>query len=112
LNSDFSLSDKAEEKAKELLDQQDPPKYGLRIGVVAQGCNGFTYKMMWIDDSQATPDDHIFHFGRLKIIIDPNSFPYLKGSKLTWGESLMEYGFKFENPNVKDLCGCGTSFTI
>ena len=112
MSSNFSLSDKALEKAKELLAQQSPPKYGLRIGVVAAGCNGFSYKMLWIGDDEVDPDDEVFSFSNVKVIIDPKSMKYLDGAKLVWGESLMEYGFKFENPNVKDSCGCGTSFTI
>ena len=107
---EFHVTYKARDEALRIMDRLDWAPYGLRVGVVGGGCNGYSYKMEWTGD--AKDGDHVFVNGRLKVIIDPKSMALLEGTTLRWGESLMEYGFQLDNPNVKKSCGCGSSFDV
>jgi iron-sulfur cluster assembly accessory protein len=100
----------AVEKVKEILAQQEPQPLGLRLAVVGGGCSGFSYQMNF--ENEANPVDKTFDFDGLKVIVDQASLMYLKGTKVDYVESLAGSGFKFENPNVKSTCGCGSSFQV
>ena len=83
---------------------------GLRLGVRTTGCSGMAYKLEFADDSAA--EDVVFESHGLKVLIDPKSLPYLDGTELDYTKEGLNEGFKFNNPNVKDECGCGESFTV
>ena len=83
---------------------------GLRLGVRTTGCSGMAYKLEFADDS--APEDVVFESRGLKVLIDPKSLPYLDGTELDYTKEGLNEGFKFNNPNVKDECGCGESFTV
>ena len=83
---------------------------GVRLGVRTTGCSGMAYKLEFADDSQ--PEDIVFESQGLKVLIDPKSLPYLDGTELDYTREGLNEGFKFNNPNVKDECGCGESFTV
>ena len=83
---------------------------GLRLGVRTTGCSGMAYKLEFADDSAA--EDVVFESHGLKVLIDPKSLPYLDGTELDYTKEGLTEGFKFNNPNVKDECGCGESFTV
>jgi iron-sulfur cluster assembly accessory protein len=108
---DFEVTPLAVKKALELMDDLGHPAYGLRVGVAAAGCNGFTYRLEWTNDVD-TDDDRLFYFGRFKVVIDARSFPFLVGTVMDWETNLIGFGFKFENPIAKSMCGCGTSFDV
>jgi iron-sulfur cluster assembly accessory protein len=95
-------------KVKEVMAQQDPVPAGLRIGVVGGGCSGFQYSMSF--ENGAGMMDKTFDFDGLKVYVDATSLMYLKGATVDYVETLEGAGFKFENPNVKSTCGCGSSF--
>jgi len=97
-------------KVKEILAQQDPQPLGLRLAVVGGGCSGFSYQMNFETETNAI--DKVFEFEGLKVFVDQASLMYLRGTKIDFVESLAGSGFKFENPNVKSTCGCGSSFTV
>ena len=103
------LTERAVGKVKEILDQQDPKPVGLRISVVGGGCSGFSYSMAF----ETTPQmlDKTYSFDGLKVFVDQASLLYLDGASVDYVESLEGAGFKFENPNVKSTCGCGSSFS-
>lgn len=82
---------------------------GIRLGVKTSGCSGMAYKLEFADVSE--PEDHVFESHGVKVIIDPRSLPYLEGTELDYTKEGLNEGFKFNNPNVKDQCGCGESFT-
>lgn len=82
----------------------------IRLGIKGGGCAGFTY---YFDFESKTPDqfDRIFESKDLKIIVDRKSLIYIDGTQVDFNTSLMERGFKFDNPKANAACGCGTSFT-
>jgi iron-sulfur cluster assembly accessory protein len=104
-----TLTDNAIAKVKEIMATQDPLPAGLRIGVVGGGCSGFQYSMSF--ENQAGMMDKVFSFGDLKVFVDATSVMYLNGCVVDYVETLEAAGFKFENPNVKSTCGCGSSFS-
>ena len=97
-------------KVKEILTQQTPQPAGLRIGVVGGGCSGFSYSMSF--ENAAGVMDKSFNFDGLKVFVDATSIMYLNGCIVDYVETLEGAGFKFDNPNVKSTCGCGSSFSV
>jgi iron-sulfur cluster assembly accessory protein len=106
----LELSPTAVSKVKEIINQQDPQPQGLRVAVVGGGCSGFSYQMNFENDSNGI--DKVFDFEGLKVFVDQASLMYLKGTKIDYVETLEGSGFKFDNPNVKTTCGCGSSFSV
>jgi iron-sulfur cluster assembly accessory protein len=104
------LTPMAVAKVKEIMAQQDPMPAGLRIGVVGGGCSGFSYSMNF--ENSAGMMDKVFNFEELKVFVDATSLMYLNGCIVDYIETLEAAGFKFENPNVKSTCGCGSSFNV
>jgi iron-sulfur cluster assembly accessory protein len=104
------LTETAVSKVKEILDSQDPKPAGLRISVVGGGCSGFSYSMAF----ENTPNllDKTYQFDSLKVFIDQASMLYLDGAEVDYVETMEGSGFKFNNPNVKNTCGCGSSFSV
>ncbi|MGB7542576.1 MAG: iron-sulfur cluster assembly protein IscA [Burkholderiales bacterium] len=83
---------------------------GLRLGVRTSGCSGMAYKLEYAD--AVNPGDLLFESHGVKVVVDPKSLPYLEGTELDFTREGLNEGFKFNNPNVKDQCGCGESFNI
>jgi len=104
------LTETAVGKVREILDTQEPKPAGLRIAVVGGGCSGFSYSMAF----ENTPGmlDKTYTYDGLKVFIDQASLLYLEGVEVDYVESLEGSGFKFNNPNVKSTCGCGSSFSV
>nr|WP_232203500.1 iron-sulfur cluster insertion protein ErpA [Rubrobacter xylanophilus] len=104
-----SITDKAAEKVRALMEQEGEEDLALRIGVRPGGCSGFQYSIYF--DDEVAEDDEVFETKGVKILVDAMSVPYLMGSEFDWQESLMGAGFVVNNPNVQGSCGCGGSFT-
>ena len=83
---------------------------GLRLGVKTSGCSGMAYLIEFADE--LNEDDQSFESYGIKIIVDPKSLLHIDGTELDYVREGLNEGFKFNNPNVKDQCGCGESFTI
>jgi iron-sulfur cluster assembly protein len=82
----------------------------LRLGVRTTGCSGMAYKLEFAD--APNPEDVEFISHGVKVLVDPRSLPYLAGTELDYAKEGLNEGFKFNNPNVKDACGCGESFNV
>ncbi|NOT17428.1 MAG: iron-sulfur cluster assembly protein IscA [Sulfuriferula sp.] len=83
---------------------------GLRLGVRTSGCSGMAYKLEFAD--VLDDDDLTFEQFGVTVIVDPKSLPYIDGMELDFTREGLNEGFKFNNPNVKDACGCGESFNV
>ena len=83
---------------------------GVRLGVKTTGCSGLAYKLEYVDE--LATEDVVFAAHGLKILIDPKSLPYLEGTELDFVREGLNEGFKFNNPNERDRCGCGESFRV
>jgi iron-sulfur cluster assembly accessory protein len=106
----ISLTATAIAKVKEIMGQQNPVPAGLRVGVVGGGCSGFSYSMQF--ENGAGMMDKVFDMDGLKVYVDATSLMYLNGCTVDYVETLEGAGFKFDNPNVKSTCGCGSSFSV
>jgi len=104
-----ALSDKAAEKVKEIRAEESIEEtYALRLKVQGGGCSGFSYDLYF---DQAADGDKSFDVKGVKLICDQMSLMYLMGTEIDYVEGLHGAGFKFNNPNVKSTCGCGSSFS-
>ena len=83
---------------------------GLRLGVRTSGCSGMAYTLEFADEVGA--DDQLFESFGVTVLIDPKSLSYLDGTELDFAREGLNEGFKFNNPNVKNQCGCGESFGV
>ena len=83
---------------------------GIRIGVKTSGCSGMAYTLEFVDDIDE--NDTVFEQDGVKVFIDPKSLVYLDGTQVDYTKEGLQEGFKFENPNVKESCGCGESFHV
>jgi iron-sulfur cluster assembly protein len=103
-----NLTETAITKVREILDTQEPKPAGLRISVVGGGCSGFSYSMAF--ENAPGMLDKTYSYEGLKVFVDQASMLYLEGAEVDYVETLEGSGFKFNNPNVKSTCGCGSSF--
>ena len=104
-----ALSQTAAEKVKEIKTAEGiDENYGLRLRVVGGGCSGFAYDLYFDTVNEA---DKTFESFGIKLVVDQMSLMYLMGTTVDYVEGLQGAGFKFNNPNVKSTCGCGSSFS-
>jgi iron-sulfur cluster assembly protein len=106
-----TLTDKGAEKVREFLGSQSAvvETAGLRVGVRGGGCSGFQYALAF--DEQRTGDT-VFEDKGIRLLVDSQSLPYVKGSTIDFVDELQGAGFQVDNPNVIAACGCGSSFRV
>ena len=108
----IGMTELAANQAQKMMREHDispDSSYGIRVGVESGGCSGLNYVL----DIVESPDDNdrTFHHHGVKVYCDPRSYLYLNGTEIDFEDSL-NGGFKFNNPNAKRSCGCGTSFAV
>ena len=103
-----TISDKAAEKAKSLLEQRGIPEGALRVFVVGGGCSGYQYGMAIAREVE--DGDLVLEHGGVKVLVDPDSAELLKGAEIDYVEDVMKSGFTIFNPNAVKSCACGSSF--
>ena len=105
----ITLTEAAAERVRNFLARRGQG-VGLRLGVRTTGCSGMAYVMEYAD--RIEEDDTVFEVHGVKVIVNPKSLVYLDGTELDYTREGLNEGFKFNNPNVKDTCGCGESFNV
>ena len=109
LTQPITLTDGAVKQLKRIMSEQNlSAEHGLRVGVKGGGCSGFSYILGF--DAQTEKDD-IFEINGMKVLMEKAHAIYLLGIEIDWMDGLNNRGFTFNNPNAKDTCGCGTSFS-
>ncbi|MFT3904755.1 MAG: iron-sulfur cluster assembly protein IscA [Steroidobacteraceae bacterium] len=105
----ISLSESAAARVRDQLGRRGQG-LGLRLGVKASGCSGFAYVINYADEQR--PDDLVFTDHGVQVFVDSASLPMLDGTRVDFVKKGLNESFQFDNPNVKDACGCGESFTV
>lgn len=105
----ITLTDRAADHVKQYL-QKRGKGLGLRLAVRTTGCSGLAYVLEFADEVAA--NDEVFEDNDVKVVIDRKSLVYLDGTELDFAKEGLNEGFQFNNPNVKDECGCGESFNV
>ncbi|KPL27911.1 MAG: iron-sulfur cluster assembly protein [Acidithiobacillales bacterium SM1_46] len=105
----ITLTESAAERVRGFLAKRGKGA-GLRLGVRTSGCSGMAYVIEYADHIE--PQDLVYESHGVKVIVDPKSLVYLDGTELDFAREGLNEGFKFNNPNVKDSCGCGESFNV
>lgn len=105
----ISMTSAAEQHVRRYLDNRGGGA-GVRLGVRTNGCSGLSYVLEFVD--QPKPEDQVFPAGEVALFVDPKSLAYLDGTELDFVREGLNEGFRFNNPNVKDECGCGESFNV
>ena len=105
----ITLTEAAASRVKQFLGNRGKGM-GLRLGVKTTGCSGMAYVMEYADSIE--DDDVVFEDQGVRVVINPKSLVYLDGTELDYAREGLNEGFRFNNPNVKDMCGCGESFNV
>ena len=110
LDNPLNLTERAAEKVREIRSAENiEESYGLRLRVVGGGCSGFSYDLYF---DQSTAMDKQYDSHGVRLVVDQMSLQYLRATEVDYVEGLQGAGFKFNNPNVKSTCGCGSSFSV
>jgi iron-sulfur cluster assembly protein len=104
----ITLTARASDKLKEILAGQQQRDLALRVYVTPGGCSGFSYGMTFAE--AAEEGDSVVEYEGVRVVVDPMSAMYLKGSEIDFVDALMGGGFALRNPNAVSSCGCGQSF--
>jgi iron-sulfur cluster assembly protein len=105
----IQLTDTAASRVKHFLDNRGKG-IGLRLGVKTTGCSGLAYVIEFVDELRE--DDEVFESKGVKVVVDSKSLVFLDGTEVDFAKVGLQEGFQFKNPNAKDACGCGESFTV
>ncbi|MCR9163157.1 MAG: HesB/IscA family protein [Nannocystaceae bacterium] len=90
------------------LEKRGTPTGAIRFGIRGGGCTGYSY-MFQFEDGEPRPNDHVVDAYGVRVFVDPKSMVLVKGTRIDFETGIRGHGFKFENPNVGDSCGCGES---
>lgn len=106
----ITLTDAAADRVKSLISHASTPVLGLRIGVKTRGCSGLSYFVEYAEEQKKFED--VVEDKGVKIFIDPTAVMFLIGTEMDYVEDKIQSGFVFKNPNEKNRCGCGESFSV
>ena len=106
----ITISEKALERIRVLLNQREKKAYGIRISLKTKGCSGLSYSIEYVDEKPPFDDEVIVE--DVHVLIDPKAILYLIGTEMHFEETDVKSGFSFINPNEKGRCGCGKSFHV
>lgn len=103
-----TLTESAANRIKEMMAQENEQDSFLRVGIKGGGCTGLSYGMGF--DTEVNDGDEQFESNGIKMIVDADSAPALKGTVIDFKQNMMGGGFTIDNPNAIASCGCGSSF--
>lgn len=103
------LTDSAGTKVGALITREKQGEF-LRVAITGGGCNGLSYKLRFA--SEPKKGDILVPTGGVRVLVDPKTALYLKGTQLDYSNRMVGGGFKFSNPNAKASCSCGESFSV
>ncbi len=106
----LTLTDAAAERVKSLIAKSDKPVTGLRVGVSSKGCSGMSYVFEYAEDKIGLEEE--VESKGVRIYVDPMAVMFIMGSEMDYKEDKLQSGFVFNNPNAKNVCGCGESFSV
>lgn len=104
------LSKAAASEVRRLLSKRQRPNLCLRLGVQTGGCSGLYYTINF--DEAEKPGDIVYDCSGLQVVVEPSHLNYITGMTLDYSEDLMGGAFRFDNPNARESCGCGNSFSV
>lgn len=106
----IQITENAGGQIRRMLEKRNQGEAGLRVGVKAGGCSGYEYTFAW--ETGPRDGDAVFEApDGGKVFVDPKSLRLLDGTVLDYDTSLLSKGFILNNPNAKNTCGCGVSFS-
>jgi iron-sulfur cluster assembly protein len=108
----IEVSEKAVENIKRFMETEEKPDAVVRVGVRGGGCSGLSYVLQFESESTIGLNDHVIEKDGARIVVDKKSIVYLAGTTLDYQDGLMGKGFVFQNPNARQSCGCGESFSL
>ncbi len=106
----LNLTETASAKARDLMEREGREGYALRLKVVGGGCSGLQYQLMFDNEIGDLDQEQDYH--GLRVVVDPKSAVYVVGTTIDYVDDLNHSGFKIENPNASNTCGCGESFGV
>jgi iron-sulfur cluster assembly protein len=105
----ITVTEIAAREVRRLLEAENKQSWGLRVGVAGGGCSGLSYTLAFEEKPKET--DAVFRVEGIPVFVDPKSFLFLNGMVLDYSTDLLNGGFRFQNPNAKRTCSCGSSFS-
>lgn len=105
------VTSRAAKVMREQLARRGTPQAAIRLGIRGGGCTGYSY-LFEFDDREPRASDHVVLKDGVRVHVDPKSMLLLKGTEVDFETGMRGHGFKFNNPNIKDSCGCGESITF
>jgi iron-sulfur cluster insertion protein len=106
----IDITENAIKAVKQISEETGVGHFTIRLRVIGGGCSGFNYDMYYED--KVSEMDEVFEISDIKVVVDPLSMQYLDGVSVDYVEGMFGNGFKFNNPNSKGSCGCGSSFSV
>ncbi len=111
MNNILTVTHKASDQLKKLIESAPYGTIGVVVGLDKSGCNGYSYKLDFIKDSEVQNLEFVQH-NDVKVFIDPKATMFLIGSEMDYSSDKLSSRFVFNNPNEKSSCGCGESFNF
>lgn len=108
--SSLEITSRAAKVMRDNLRRRGTPEAFVRFGIRGGGCTGFSYLFEFSDTSRDS--DHVFEKDGVRVLVDPKSMMLIRGTRLDFETGIRGHGFKFDNPNVADSCGCGESVSF
>ncbi len=106
----LTLTDAAADQVRKLIDDSETTVIGLRVGVSSKGCSGLSYVFEYAEEKKSLEEE--VESKGVKIFIDPMAIMFIMGSEMDYKQDRLQSGFVFNNPNAKNVCGCGESFSV